>query len=137
MARMMAGAVASQPRMDVVVPVPLHPRRLFARRFNQSQLLARALSGILSLPLDPFLLRRHRPTPSQGTLSRKSRKRNVDGAFRVGAAVVPRVCDRRVLLVDDVLTTGATASACAHALKRAGAQEVGLVVFARVMGPSG
>ncbi|WP_262692998.1 ComF family protein [Kordiimonas aestuarii] len=137
MARMMAGALVGQPRMDIVVPVPLHPRRLFTRRFNQSQLIGRALSSILSLPLDSFILFRHRATPSQGTLSRKGRKRNVTGAFAVAKDVKGRVMGKRVLLVDDVLTTGATASACAAALKRAGAREVGLVVFARVKGPPG
>jgi len=131
--RMMAGAVAAMPRMDVIMPVPLHPRRLFARRFNQSQLLGKAISRNLGIPLDCFSLTRKRATPSQGQLSRKGRKRNVKGAF----AVTGDVRGKRILLVDDVLTTGATASACASALKRAGAGEVGLAAFARVKGPSG
>ena len=137
MARMMAGALLGQPGMDVIMPVPLHPRRLFARRFNQSQLIGRALSRTLALPMDSFALTRHRATPSQGTLSRKGRKRNVTGAFKVRADGVARVKGKRILLVDDVLTTGATASACGQALRRAGALEVGLIVFARVRGPAG
>ncbi len=131
--RMMAGAVAAMPRMDVIMPVPLHPRRLFTRRFNQSQLLGRVIARHIGVPLDSFCLVRARATPSQGQLSRKGRKRNVAGAF----AVKGDVRGKSILLVDDVLTTGATASACAAALKRAGAREVGLVAFARVKGPSG
>ncbi len=134
--RMMAGAIAREPRPDVIVPVPLHSRRLLMRRFNQSQLLAKTLADIMSLPLDAFALERRKATPSQGTLNRKGRKRNVAGAFRVSEMGKKAIEGKTVLLVDDVLTTGATASACAKALKKAGASRVGLVVFARVKHPS-
>lgn len=134
--RMMAGAIARENRPDLIIPVPLHSRRLLMRRFNQSQLLAKTLATTLSLPLEPFVLERRKATPSQGTLNRKGRKRNVAGAFRVSARGRQMIAGKSVLLVDDVLTTGATASACAKALKHGGASHVGLVVFARVKHPS-
>ncbi len=134
--RMMAGSIAREAKPDLIIPVPLHSRRLLMRRFNQSQLLAKTLATNLSLPLEAFALERRKATPSQGTLNRKSRKRNVAGAFRVTADGKQAIAGKSVLLVDDVLTTGATASACAKALKRSGASHVGLVVFARVKHPS-
>ena len=129
---MMARLVPDTMQADIVVPVPLHRWRLLKRRFNQSQLLAKGLARKLEISSDPFLLERARATASQGTLDRKERRKNVRGAFRVPAKQAGQLEGKRVLLVDDVLTTGATASECAKALKKAGAAEVGVVAFARV-----
>ena len=121
---------------DLIVPVPLHRFRLWKRRYNQSAELARALSRLGGLPADPFALRRIRPTPSQGQMpSASARRRNVRGAFTVPERRRFAVKGKRVLLVDDVLTTGATANACAKALKRAGAANVYVIALARVVRP--
>jgi ComF family protein len=117
---------------DLIVPVPLHRLRLWRRRYNQSAELARRLAGDCKRPFEPFALVRGRPTPSQGAMSSaRARRRNVLGAFRVPDPA--KVKGKRVLLLDDVLTTGATAEACARALKRAGAQQVHVLVLARVV----
>jgi ComF family protein len=117
---------------DLIVPVPLHPLRLWQRRYNQSAELARRLARDWKLSCDPLLLARSRSTPSQGRMaSAKARRRNVLGAFRVTDP--GRVAGKRVLLLDDVLTTGATAEACARALKRAGAARVNVLALARVV----
>jgi ComF family protein len=121
---------------DVVVPVPLHRLRLWKRRYNQSAELARAVSRFSGVPLDILSLRRIRRTPSQGEMpSAHARRRNVRGAFAVPAEHKPAVKGKRMLLVDDVLTTGATVSACARALKRAGAAKVFVLALARVVRP--
>lgn len=137
MARMMAPRLrsAKEKLPDIIVPVPLHRWRMLARRFNQSQILAAALSGEIDVPLDTGSLVRTRATPSQGTLDRKKRFNNVRAAFTVLPDRTSRFEGRRVLLVDDVLTTGATASACAFALKSAGAADVGVAAFARAGHP--
>lgn len=112
----------------VLVPVPLHPRRLRQRGYNQSQLLARELGRLVGLPVADALARRIE-TATQTGLSAAARRRNVLGAFR---AVRPAAIDGRVVvLVDDVLTTGATARACARALQDAGASAVRLLTLAR------
>lgn len=121
---------------EVIVPVPLHRWRLFRRRYNQSALLANALGDLAGLTVIPDLLVRRRNTPSQGYLSPAGRRRNVAGAFQVNARHQARAIGQRVLLVDDVLTTGATAAACAKALRRAGATGVDVLVLARVVRPS-
>ena len=119
---------------DMVVPVPLHPLRLWRRRYNQAAELARRLARDGSLSYAAALAR-SRPTPSQGAMvSAKARRRNVMGAFKVPDPA--RVAGQRVLLVDDVLTTGATVEACARALKRAGAKRVHVLALARVVKPS-
>jgi ComF family protein len=121
---------------DMVVPVPLHRSRLWKRRYNQSAELARALARRAGVPAEPLVLTRSRPTPSQGEMpSASARRRNVQGAFAVPKHCRNTVRDRRVLLVDDVLTTGATANACARALKRAGARSVFVLALARVVRP--
>ena len=121
---------------DIVVPVPLHRSRLWKRRYNQSAELARALARRAGVPAEPLVLMRKRPTPSQGEMpSASARRRNVRGAFAVPEQGKARVEGRRVLLVDDVLTTGATANACARALKRAGAHSVFVLALARVVRP--
>ena len=120
---------------DFLVPVPLHRLRLWRRRFNQSALLAREIARRSDVPYDPFLLLRKRRTPRQVGLSRNERARNVQGAFEVPQARRPDLEGKRIVLVDDVLTSGATAEACARALLRAGAGNVDVLTFARVATP--
>jgi ComF family protein len=123
---------ASLSACDLVVPVPLHPWRLWQRRYNQSAEVARRLAARWDLAVETQALVRSRPTASQGAMpSARARRRNVLGAFRVPDPA--RVAGRRVLLLDDVLTTGATAEACARALKRAGAESVHVLALARVV----
>lgn len=119
---------------DVVAAVPLHRRRLWRRRYNQAALLALALGRTLERPVWPDLLRRARPTPPQGGLGRDARRLNVKGAFVVRDAYHEKIAGKSVLLVDDVMTTGATLDACAQALKKAGARRVTAVVIARAPG---
>lgn len=116
---------------DVLIPVPLHSRRLFRRRFNQSALLAKALSKRCGVTMDAHSLLRTKATPTQGGLSAKGRRRNVQGAFKVMDADAVR--GKRVVLVDDVLTTGATLESCTRTLKRAGAVRIDAVCLARVV----
>ncbi len=118
---------------DIIVPVPLHWTRLVHRRYNQAALLALALGRIAAKPAVPDALVRRRRTPSQGLLRRLGRFRNVAGAFAVHPGRQSRISGRRVLLVDDVLTTGATVEACARALRSAGAAAVDVVTLARVV----
>ncbi|HUO97751.1 MAG TPA: ComF family protein [Rhizomicrobium sp.] len=121
---------------DMVVPVPLHRMRLWKRRYNQSAEIARVMARLGGVPMEPLVLARTRPTPSQGVMpSASARRRNVRGAFAVPATERAKVNGKRVLLVDDVLTTGATANACARALKRAGAASVFVLALARVVRP--
>ncbi len=120
---------------DVIVPVPLHYFRLVRRGFNQSAWLAAALSRASGVRLSVDALKRVKATPIQGGLSADGRRRNVQGAFKVRRSRERLVKGRRVLLVDDVLTTGATAEACTRALRRAGAACVDVVTLARVAGP--
>jgi ComF family protein len=117
---------------DALVPVPLHWRRLWARRFNQSAALAQAISRLADVPV-VTPLRRVRSTPQQVGLSRSERAQNVQGAFRIPAAARAEVAGRRLVLVDDVMTSGATTDACTRALLRAGAAQVDVLVFARVV----
>ena len=118
---------------DLIVPVPLHRWRLLARRYNQAAVLAHALGRATGIAVSDRALQRVKRTPSQGRLTRSQRARNVQGAFRVKASMRPEIADRRVLLVDDVLTSGATAGACARVLRRAGATAVDLLTLARVV----
>ena len=118
---------------DMLVPVPLHRRRLAARRFNQSALLARAVSRGCGVPVALDALARGKATPSQVGLSRTQRQLNLQGAFAVPAERRGAVAGRAVVLVDDVLTSGATANAASRALLRGGARRVDVLVFARVV----
>jgi ComF family protein len=117
---------------DAVVPVPLHPSRLLMRRFNQAAEIARPLARASRRDYLPDALIRARATETQGGRSARGRRLNVKAAFAVTEAGARRVRGRRILLVDDVLTTGATAEACARALLDAGARAVDLAVIARV-----
>jgi ComF family protein len=118
---------------DALIPVPLHWRRLWARRFNQSALLAQAIAGETGVAVADTALKRIKATAQQVGLTQSERAENVQGAFRVPADRKAEVAGRRVVLVDDVLTSGATSDACARALLRAGARNVDLLVFARVV----
>ncbi|MGE0845311.1 MAG: ComF family protein [Flavobacteriaceae bacterium] len=133
MARMMARAGRELLQSaDLVAPVPLHFLRLWSRRFNQANELAREVAALAGKPHDPVVLRRRKPTRRQVGLSASQRARNVAGAFVVDPARRALLEGRRVLLVDDVLTTGATARAAARTLRRAGAS-VDVLAFAMVV----
>jgi len=117
---------------DLIVPVPLHRWRLLRRRFNQAAVLALALGRISGKPVVPDLLVRRRATRSQGGMNPAARRRNVERVFAIGSRHRRHVAGRRVLLIDDVHTTGATLDACAVALKGAGAAAVDALTIARV-----
>lgn len=117
---------------DMLIPVPLHPRRLLSRRFNQSALLAMELAKLSGKPIEPMLLKRVRRTVSQVGLTRDQRRQNLQGAFQVTPAGVNLIHGRTVLLIDDVITTGTTVNACARVLKRAGAARVDVAALAMV-----
>jgi ComF family protein len=116
----------------VLAPVPLHRSRQFTRRYNQSAELARALGRITGLSIDPLLVSRTRATRRQVGLSADARQRNVAGAFTARGGAIERLRGRRVVIVDDVITTGATVKAVTRALNRAGIDDVDVISFARV-----
>lgn len=118
---------------DVIVPVPLHRWRLWRRRFNQAMALAQAVSSGSGVPCDPFLLARVKRTRRQVGLTKAQRQENLQGAFRVPPDAKARLKGKRVLLIDDVLTTGSTANAASRALLRSGAASVDILAFARVV----
>jgi ComF family protein len=117
----------------VIVPVPLHPARLWWRRFNQAMALSAMIARLSGVPTDAFLLARVKRTHSQVGLTKNQRAENLQGAFRVPDDAKPRLKEKRVLLVDDVITTGATGNAAARALLRGGARAVDVLAFARVV----
>ena len=121
---------------DFIVPVPLHNARLRSRRFNQSALLARSLSKNTDIPYYTELLLRRKNTPSQGSQTYLGRKRNVASAFHIPARSKARIKGANILLIDDVLTTGATLEACAMTLKRGGAAQVDALTLMRVVRPA-
>jgi len=133
MARYMAPLVATGGER-LIVPVPLHRSRLWQRGFNQSALVGRELARRTHLDFDPFALRRTRATPKLKGMSHLQRRKAVAGAFAVRDRQA--ISGKTVILVDDVLTTGSTAEACARALRRAGAARVELVSWARVVRPA-
>ncbi len=120
--RLMAEVAATDPRLraDLIVPVPLHPQRLRERGFNQAELLAAEVGAYLRLPVRTDLLHRARPTKSQTELSRSDRRANVRAAFVAGS----RCAFGRILLLDDVMSTGFTAAECSRVLRAAGTREV-------------
>ena len=118
---------------DLLVPVPLHRGRLMARRFNQSQALAQAISAASGVPPAPLRLARVRPTQSQTSLTASQRAINVQGAFKVKSDMAARIEGRAIVLVDDVMTSGSTVNAASRALLRAKARRVDVLVFARVV----
>ncbi|MGO4523291.1 ComF family protein [Microvirga sp. 2MCAF35] len=118
---------------DVIVPVPLHRWRLWRRRFNQAMALARIVSVESRVVCDPFLLARIKHTRRQVGLTKAQRQENLQGAFRVPLDARPRLKGKRVVLIDDVLTTGSTANAASRALLRGGAASVDILAFARVV----
>jgi len=120
------------PDVDMVVPVPLHRLRLLRRRFNQSAELGRRIAARRALPFRPDCLERRRPTAAQVGLGAAERRGNLKGAFHVPDRRRRTLAGQRVLLVDDVFTTGATAEAATAALLRGGARRVEVLVFARV-----
>jgi len=117
---------------DAVIPAPLHPTRLLTRRFNQAAEIARPFARRADLAYLPDVLIRRRDTKSQGGRSAAGRRRNVQAAFAVPRRAWPKLADLRILLVDDVLTTGAAAEGCARVLKAAGARAVHVAAVARV-----
>ena len=123
---LLAQALPRDEAFDAAVPVPLYWRRRLQRGFNQAELLARGLSRRTGIPV-VRALGRLRPTPAQAGLSNSARRQNVSQAFRARG-----VQGKRILLIDDVMTTGATAASCAAALKQAGARRVSLLTVARV-----
>ncbi len=118
---------------ELIVPVPLHWTRLASRRFNQAGLLAQAIARNAGLPAQPQALERRRATRSQGHLGRLARFRNVKGAIVAAERYASAVTNRRILLVDDVITTGATVESAAKALISAGARSVDVLALAKVV----
>ncbi|WP_020177117.1 ComF family protein [Methyloferula stellata] len=118
---------------DLLVPIPLHRGRLFWRRFNQANALAEVISKASKVQNDPFVLERTKATPSQVGLTKVQRAENMHGAFAVPEAEKIKIEGRALVLIDDVLTSGATLNAAARVLLRAGAARVDALVFARVV----
>lgn len=119
----------------LIIPVPLHRKRLLKRRYNQAAMLARELARLGELPCEMEVLHRIKATPSQGGLSAQGRRSNVQGAFALSPKGAKVLNGRSVLLVDDVFTTGATVNACAKVLRKGGAAFVAVVTLARVVRP--
>ncbi len=134
MSRYMRPLIDGLPPGAVLVPVPLHRSRLWSRGFNQSVIVARDLSRRTGLPLAVDAFSRVRRTPALKGMGTRQRRRTVAGAFRANPLAELR--GRTVVLVDDVFTTGSTANACARVLKKAGAERVDLISWARVVRPS-
>ena len=117
--------------VDWIMPVPLNRLRLLSRRFNQSALLAQEVARLSGLSYEPLALLRTRRTPSQVGKTPEQRRRNVAGAFALAPGWNARLSGKTVLLIDDVITTGATVDACARTLKRAGAARVDVLALAK------
>ncbi|HEY8064510.1 MAG TPA: ComF family protein [Methylosinus sp.] len=121
---------------DLLVPIPLHRMRLLSRRFNQSAALAHVIARESAVPVDAQALERVKPTPPQVGLTRGQRAANMQGAFRLRDEKKQEIEGRNIVLVDDVLTSGATVNAAARVLLRARASRVDVLVYARVVGQS-
>lgn len=121
----------SEVSLDLILPVPLHPKRLRWRGFNQAVIFAREVGGLWRLPMDPFILLRSRETVPQTDLTEEERRKNVRGAFSLVSAGAVR--GTRILLVDDVYTSGATINECSRILVRGGAKEVHVLTLARAV----
>ncbi|MBN9265165.1 MAG: ComF family protein [Hyphomicrobium sp.] len=119
----------------LIVPVPMTRWRLMRRQFNQAALLAREISRLSGVPFDPFALTKTKSTPTQVGSSAAQRAANVTGAFAVSRAARERVAGRNVIVIDDVITTGATVGACARALRAAGAARIDVLAAAMVADP--
>ncbi|MHB1418200.1 MAG: ComF family protein [Bacillota bacterium] len=131
LSELMAGAILDEPAyglFDMIVSVPLHPRRLRERTYNQAQLLAAGLGKILGVPEISNILVKYRDTHAQVGLSRKERLQNLTGTFKVSAPA--SIAKRRLLLVDDIFTTGSTVTECTRVLLEAGAQTVSVITVA-------
>ncbi|MBN8818806.1 MAG: ComF family protein [Sphingomonas sp.] len=136
MAAHVARLVSEQGRMDgLLVPVPLHRWRIWSRGFNQSALIAAQVARLTGLPIERDLLRRVRNTPPLHGLGARDRVRTVRGAFSLAPRARPKLEGRTIILIDDIWTTGATATACARLLRRAGARRVEVLCWARVSSP--
>jgi len=129
--RLMLGALPTSLEADVVIPVPLHPTRLREREFNQSLLLADQIAQYIGSPLSFTNLVRTTPSEPQSTLSRKERLKNLRQAFAVRRPLL--IARKRVLLIDDVFTTGTTVNECAKVLRKAGAETVFVLTLARTI----
>jgi ComF family protein len=131
LARLMISRLPALGVVDLVMPVPLHPRRLREREFNQALLLADRIARHLVVPLSYDNLVRTTPSPAQTTLTRKERLKNLRGAF--AARQPDTIAGKRILLIDDVFTTGATVNECAKTLRKAGSGDVFIVTLGRTM----
>ena len=120
---------------DYIIPVPLHRWRLLARRYNQAALMGEALSCTLGIEHLPMALQRTRSTPSQGHLGTDERAKNVKKAFAVNEKYKDLLKDKKVILIDDVYTTGATVKECSRVLIKFGVREVHILTLARVLRP--
>lgn len=117
---------------DVIMPVPLHPSRLWKRRYNQAAILANGLARATGKPLDLWSLRRAAKTAQQANLTGQARRQNVADAFALAPNAAARIAGRRILLIDDVITTGSTLEACTHVLRKGGASDVDCLALALV-----
>lgn len=120
---------------DLLVPVPLHRWRLLKRRYNQAAILALSLGRTVNKDCLPDALMRIRSTPVQGHLNRSERRKNVRKAFAINPRHADKIKGKRIILIDDVMTTGATVGECAKTLKKAGAERVDILALARVVKP--
>lgn len=118
---------------DLILPVPLHRWRLLKRRYNQSDLLAKKLHQLTQIPTNPFILQRVLATESQGHMNAHGRARNVKSAFYISPENAEKIAGKNIILVDDVMTTGATANECAKILKKSGAARVDVLCVAKVV----
>lgn len=118
---------------ELLIPVPLHRWRLWSRGFNQAALIAGALADLTGIPSDPFVLRRIRRTRPLEGLGAAARAKTVHGVFALADAQAAHVAGKAVMLIDDVHTSGATSTACTHALLAAGARTVTILCWARVL----